>query len=170
MQYIAAPSPRLPVLKTVVSRALSGTGNAVHFSLITTTKRPPEYFARKHFCSYCRHEEGFLNNRGAGGGRCSTQSLSLAFAQPPRAHKSPLPFKPPPRAATGSKDCAAIRARFTHIMSLWMWNSGRLGQVYSLPMSSKMELHPVRPAASPLAPAGVIHASVEPDSLGEITL
>lgn len=44
------------------------------------------------------------------------------------------------------------------------------GQIHSLPMSSKPELRPVRPAASPLAPSVVNHASVELDSSREITL
>lgn len=144
----------------------------IHFSLITVTDCPPKYLSRKHFGSYHMHEEGLLDSRRAGEGRCKTQSWCLPFAQPLLfyAPRTPPRFRSASRAAAGSRDCAVITTYFIHIMSLWMWNSGRLGQIHSLPMSSKRELHPVRPAASPLAPAGVNHASVEPDSSGEITL
>lgn len=100
MQYIAAPSPRLPDSKTVVSRALSGTGNAVHFSLITITERSPKYLSRKHFGSYHRHEEGLLNNRGAGEGDAAPSAslcplLSLPVPTGVICHSGLLPELPP---------------------------------------------------------------------------
>lgn len=128
----------------------------IHFSLITVTEYPPKYLSRKHFCSYYRHKEA---------SRQQKSWVSVLCSAPICSHGTPWRLR-----SASSGGCAAIGTHSIHTMFFWTGNSGRLGQIHSLRMSSKAELQPGRPAASPLAPAGVNHASVEPDSSGEITL
>lgn len=80
------------------------------------------------------------------------------------APRTPHSFRPASRAA-----CAAMGTRLVHAAPSWAAGSGSLQQIHSLPVSSEAGLHPARPAASPSAPAGGQHASVEADPSGEIT-
>lgn len=174
MQCNAETPHSLSASKTVISWVLSGIWTTVH---VVSERNPflsnyyygmsPKHFSRKQFCSYC----GWKEQKSRGREMQDPKLVSALCSAPPLcAHGTPPRFRSASRAAAGSQGCAVIRIYFVHVTSLWIWNSGRLGQIHSLPMSSKTELHPVRPAASPLAPAVVNHASVEPDSSGEITL
>lgn len=144
--------------------------SVIHFSLITITDRPPKQLSRKHFCSYLRQEEGLLGSRRAEPGEMQDPELvSVCCSVPPLC----------PRDASGIWLCfqhcwqPSLRCHpdvfYTHyvLMDAKLWKSG----ADSLPACViTTRATPTRPAASPLAPAGVNHASLEPDSSGEITL